>query len=383
MNTHGRMLRISLALNVVLIGISAFAFLGGSANPLHLFERASKGSSDVALLAESDLPGAELARLRQLGLTDEETMPIILERIRQKISDRIPTGSDSYWKSDWQSVSRESVSARSRQTEAIRAAVISMYGPQAETAIPLKDLFRPLEATLPFLSPAEQRAVVQYRMSRSVRAGPATPPVGTGLTPAPMPAFAAGSRQRAATSHADFLASLPAELSDANKFEISLRESPIAARLRAANADLTEPEFRALFVAIADAEAKHLPLSMDIAAGQVARSKVLKIVSQGDPAWIGLQAVAPRLALSEQQVSAVYEAVRQANTELAALAAEAAGGAARSPAQISGIMQERHRRIQQIVGAESAQTLLDALNESYRSFALRTPQAGAAGTLGQ
>jgi len=49
-------------------------------------------------------------------------------------------------------------------------------------------------------------------------------------------------------------------------------------------------------------------------------------------------------------------------------------------ARIGTIMQERQRRIEQLVGPEQAAMLLNALNEAYRSFALRASQIGAPNT---
>jgi hypothetical protein len=54
------------------------------------------------------------------------------------------------------------------------------------------------------------------------------------------------------------------------------------------DADLTEPEFRALFVAMADSERNRMPVPLDIAGGKVPKAKVLKVVAQSDPAWGGL-----------------------------------------------------------------------------------------------
>ena len=381
-NTQRRILLGSVALNLALIVFAAHRFFTPSVESRAPQVSAPKTSAPKVSTGELS---AELTRLRGLGLSLEETMPIILDRVRRSIAGAAPAVSDKYWQSDWQSVSREVLVARSRQTEAIRAELLSVYGAEAESAAPLRDLFRPLDATLPFLSPAEQRAIAQFRLTRPARVSGVPPPMGAGMMmaaamPAVPPNPQAGARVPMTGSHAEFMASLPSELSKASAFEFALRESPLAARLRAAHADLTESEFRALFTAMADAERNRVPPSLDLAAGQVPRSKVLKVVSQGDPAWLGLQAAAARISLPEQQVLAVYEVVRQTNVSLASLANPSGAAMSDRAARIGTIMQERQRRIEQLVGPEQAAMLLNALNEAYRSFALRASQIGAPNT---
>jgi hypothetical protein len=311
-------------------------------------------------------------------------MPIILDQLRHRLASVAPAVDDKYWESDWQNASRDALIARSRQSEAIRTALVSLYGPDAESAAPFRDLFRPLDATFPFLSPAEQRAIVQYRLTRAVRTSRGPTTMGSGMpTPTSMPAappnMPLGNRAPLPGSHAEFMASLPSEMSKENAFEFALRESPLAARLRAAHADLTEAEFRALFTAMADAERARVPLSLDLVSKQVPRTKALKVVSQGDPGWLGLQAAATRLALSEQQTLAIYDVVRQTNASLAALA-NSNPGVLPDRDRIATIMQERQRRIEQVVGAEQALAVLNALNDSYRSFALQSSRVGVSAT---
>jgi hypothetical protein len=317
MEIKTRVLLVSLALNLALIGLSVYALVRVSESSLAP-RSVETGTSSVGALKISapEVPvanlSADLMRLRGLGLSVEETMPIILDRLRRSVYS-LSSVEDKYWESDWQSASREAVVARSHQSEAIRAALLSLYGPDAESAAPFHDLFRPLDATLPFLSPAEQRALVQFRLARA-SAGP--PPFGPSMpmpaaVPASPPNMPAVNRVPLPGSHAEFVASLPSALSKKSAFEVALRESPLAARLRSARADLTESEFRLLFTAMADAERDRVPLSLELLSRQVPRAKALKVVSQGDPAWLGLQSAASRLSLSEQQVVAIYDAVRQ------------------------------------------------------------------------
>lgn len=369
MITQGRVLGISVALNLALAIVAGYQYFKpstGADSATQNPKRARIAASDairVRTFPTSDYElRSEVARLHALGLSAEETMPLIVDLIKRRVAATTPPSASNYWASEWESVSQDLVVARARQNDAIRAALLSVYGPDAERAAPLREIFRPLEPIYPFLSPTEQRALERFRLTRAA--------------PAPRRANS-GSGSMVPADHSDFMASLPPELSAASAFELALRESPLAARLRAAHADLTEAEFRALFAAIADAERNHVPVPLDIAGGKVPRAKVLKVVTQTDPAWHGLQSAAMQSALPERRLIEVYEVVRETNGSVASLMRTGGSSMPDRGARITELMRSRDRRIAQLVGEQVAASLLNALNDTYRSLALRSSQPEA------
>jgi uncharacterized protein YoxC len=69
----------------------------------------------------------------------------------------------------------------------------------------------------------------------------------------------------------------------------------------------------------------------------------------------------------------VYEIIRDTNQSVAGLNASIPERAQK----LVATMQERDRRIAQLIRDEPAASLINALNETYRSFAMRPAQPGA------
>jgi hypothetical protein len=291
-------------------------------------------------LAQAGEPQGQIGQLRALGLSEEQTMPLVLASLTSGI-DGAPLAAAEFWRSDWTSMSPEALRTREERLEAVRTALIDTYGPEAESAQPLRALFRPLESRYPFLSPGEQRAIVRSVASR-----------------------------RMPRSHGEFMASLPSELSPTGAFEFALRESPLAMRIRAAQADLTEAEFRALFAKMAEAERTGTALRPESLGSAVPSTKAMKVLSRGDPAWDALRTAATSVPIAERQLWAVYEVLRDSNESLRRVRP---GESPPSPAALAAKSRDRHVRIAGLVGEPAAAVLIKTVDEMYRSMPRAPP----------
>jgi hypothetical protein len=286
-----------------------------------------------------DLQG-QIGRLRALGLSVDETMPLVLASLMSEI-DGAPLAAAEYWRSDWTSMSPEALHSREEQLETVRKALLRSYGPEAESARPLRAIFRPLESRYPFLSPSEQRAIVRSSSSR-----------------------------RMPRSHGEFIAALPPELSPTSALELALRDSPLAMRIRAAQVELTESEFRALFAALEEAERTGTPLRPESLGNAVPRDKAMKVLARGDPAWDALRNAATSVPIPESKRWAVYEVIRDSHDSL--LRARQ-GDSPPSPDALMANMRDRHSRIAGLVGEPAAAVLIRSVDDLYRSMPRAPP----------
>jgi hypothetical protein len=360
-------LAASIVLNVAAFGLLTYRYVTRPGPEPAPVSAPSAGTAGLPRSAGSSGQtsglGAEVIRLQSLGLTRDETVPIVLHELL--VSNKLDDTSAGYWKSDWQGNYSEALLTHDQQLDGARVELVATYGQAVESAEPLQEIFRPLQNRLPFLTPAEQRAVVRYRLERQAQSSRSTPPAPTsspdgGSALVPPPGNVHGA------THAEFMQSLPKSISADHAYEYALRESPLAVRLRAANADLTEQEFRSLFAAIASAEQRGIPVRISDVQ-DVAKYKVLKVLSMGDPAWRAVQSTTAAAALNESQMWAIYEVLRTAQGSLAALVRP---NELVQPDALIAVRRDRDEQISRIVGPDVAAMLIAALNDSYRTAAL-------------
>lgn len=354
-------LLISLTLNLV---IGADWLLGGN-EPARL-------GTDIAAGAEGGVGSAkppttagelvsDLARLRRSGLSDEDTMPIMLQKVMSAAEGTIPDNG-RYWEAGWTPAADADPSARSAIEAEARRTLLGLYGPAAEDAAALATIFRPLQREYPFLSAAEQRAVVAVRLRRVGRPnfiGSVLPPgaissdliVGAaGLPAAPAP-----------DAELAFLDDLATALPDDKARAVAMRESSLAHQIRKANAKLSEEQFGNAYDAVVAARRRQRPISLPELERAVGKRSALAILAQFDPAWPGLARTARSLGLSDDILMEVYSVVAESSDIIAGRLAPGAinEGTARF---VSETIARRDERIRALVGAEFTPQLLSVLN---------------------
>ncbi|MCU0730780.1 MAG: hypothetical protein MUE84_04260 [Hyphomonas sp.] len=295
--------------------------------------------------------GEELARLRSLGLSDDETMPIILQKVMKAAEESVPRG-QKYWERDWAPSALANPSARATVLGKAEASLRALYGPGAEDAMALASVFRPLQREYPFLSPAEQQAVIAARIRRLGQQGSAQ--LGS-MRASP----SGGAPQDADLSLLEDLSSvLPIEKARA----VALRESTLAQRIRASDARLSEEQFGRIFDLLVDARRRQRPVALRDLGAVVEKPAALRVLAQFDPSWPRLSATSRSLGLSDQAALDVFAVVKEASDELAGRLKT--GAVNQDSARfIAETLSRRNERIRSLVGSQAAPQLLAALNE--------------------
>lgn len=276
---------ISLALNLGLAAIAGFSRKESVDRPLssqvgagQLPEPSAAANAVASAMAE------RVDRLRDQGASEANVRLVIAGIARLHI--RQPVAQAPYWSREWQSASGAAALAAQEARDQMAAEIARLFGPEAESFPEFSEFFRPLDGLYPFLTPTEQRVVARRRAQRQVelssaaggpsRADPLRFPGSPG-TPVSVSQFTRTD------DYADVLSANSA-------LELALRESALASQLRAAETVFTEQQFRDIFVAIRDAEARRSELDMvalskrvpgiQLVAGLASHNAALRLMGQ-------------------------------------------------------------------------------------------------------
>lgn len=360
----GILCALSVAGNLIL----GVAWLSASRQESQVDERGSpetKRPAAATVLASVNVPISdevlrrEVDQLKQRGLSEEQTMTIMLDRISRSLESSYPRN-EKYWEANWQPGPAADLQTRAAFTQAVGDTLTRLFGATAENAPALASVFRPFDREYPFLAPAEQRALRDLRLRRQLArtsgapgSGPASSPVVPGvLSPGTGGASLAGS---------SFIDELAAALPKEKALEVALRESSVAQRLRAANAGLTEEEFRKLFNVIAEADRAGRPATLRQLVPIVSKQTAVRVLAQSDPVWPKLVQASRDSRLSDDTLMAVYSLVRESADDL--VGRVQAGVLSQENARlVAESISRRNERIRGLVGEETAARLLEAIN---------------------
>lgn len=305
----------------------------------------------------------------------------LLQHLEEEHLRRARAVSDEFWATgtEYQSAYTQ---ALVQGVESIREEIVESFGIAAKDDPLFRSLFRPLDPMYWFLTSDQQIAVQELRLERDVAlqaaarsaAGP-----GALVRPNSVPA---GS-ERAGEIIRKYQSDLAALLDDDVLVELELRDSTIAQQLRTAGLDLSESEFREIYLLLAEMQAA--PANVDAfldlrerLRGVLGDRRFAMLWAGRDPVFAQLKETAGQYALTDAAILAVYEVMNRfqdRRMRLAKTAEHDPGGAARVSMAIGD---EERAAISQLVGEEVADEIVRSRAlQSLRLFGNtgRLPQA--------
>lgn len=350
------MLAASLAANV-LLGLAAFGrpvpqpddegrigAVGFDEPPVVDYRNATAAAE--ALVAD-DAFAARLVQLRAL------------EQVAQA---EVAAVAAEYWRSDGSyeiEFGRALLDARDR----VRAELLGRYGPDARDDPAFARLFRPLDPAHAFLSTEQQLALERLRFERERRLGEA------------MQDRPAGEASEAARPVEEwYQRELAALLDEANRFELELRDSALARRLRDSGVGFSEAEFRASFRILAALEAGAGGIDGVLAAREalsdlLGSRRSASLWSARDPAATRIAAIATAAGVAATALPLVHEVLDGFQQQRLELARSASANPARTAEATRALAEQERAALAAIVGDDTAATILrERAVESYRVF---------------
>jgi hypothetical protein len=186
--------------------------------------------------------------LRMLGLTEDETKPLILAHLRSRERRRLGNAEFRYWTKEGDTLLLKAVADELAVSDRVRSALSEIYRHSDDDAM-FAQLYRPYDERLSFLTSPQQVQLqhgrLQFRLA--ARNGPAGG-LGESFGQPPMNLRSAGLHPESDPAWRGFLDTI---LPPATLFEYELRESPLAGDLRASGVELSETEFREAYRVLA------------------------------------------------------------------------------------------------------------------------------------
>jgi hypothetical protein len=308
----------------------------------------------------------EVARLKSLGLTEAETMQIALNMVWSSVRASNPK-QDEYWLPTWQPQVIADTVTRLAEHRAVRSELLGIFGPAAEDAKPFAQVYRPLDRQYPFLSSREQQAVFDHRLALQTHQGVRSRATDGADRPDRVdPSPARLSQRGTASGIASATGGLEPVLPQQKLFEIAVRESAAAERLRKADADLTEAQFREVFAIFWRAEIEARAAGLVDLQEVVARHKALQILGQFDPAWGAIARRGRELKVSDNLLMEVFGVVRAAADQANEMMRNQTQVSPEMIAAIAKRIADRDASVSQLVGPDVAAALLTSVNAAYR-----------------
>jgi hypothetical protein len=299
--------------------------------------------------------------LRSLGLTDDDTKPLILAQIRSTERARLSHREFRYWAQDGDAELLQVAADELAALDRIRDALAQIYQRPAEDPV-FAQLYRPYDDRLPFLSSQQQLQLQAGRLRFRLAAARGMDMGGErSIEHTPMNARAPGLHPESAPEWRSFLETI---LDPAALFEYELRESPLAGELRRAGIELSETEFREVHRALAT-----LANDPDTIAYRETRVALRKLLGSQrfDELWAGRDPVYPIVSqllrargFPETAIFAAYGVLNRAQDAFVDAAALTVRDPARGVVAASEISANEERQLAGIVGDDIATQILTA-----------------------
>jgi hypothetical protein len=291
--------------------------------------------------------GNYYAALQSRGLNAEEAKMLVLARLEAHARELAFEPPIPYWQhgagSTLASALRLSV-----ELDQARAALVEVFGGDAEHEPLFARLYRPLDPMLSFMSSAQQVAVQRLKLEGLLAV------VDDRTARAPVPAERMGTVLEPATLH-----------------EYLLRDSPLAEELRRSGVELTEAEFRETFDILQSLE-ESIPDAEVYAHARNALRAVLggrrfAVLWAGrDPLFAVIQRVAENHALTAETVLSAYELFNDHQDALLEATRSANGDRQRQSQGVQEAQMRLETQLSGLVGAEVA----DAITRAHVQEAL-------------
>jgi len=286
--------------------------------------------------------------LRSLGLTEREVKRLVLARLEAYVAPSLQASRYRYWRRDG-GYDVEEAERRFAAAAAVRAGLLKLYGNAAVDDSMLKRVFRPLDDRLEFLTSAQQLAIQKARIEHARSAARDTRP---GVPSVPLE-FRPEWR--------DLLASM---LDGELLREYAFRESALAEQLRNAPVELSEAEFREVFLDLAELEeapgAETLRNARRELRALLGMQRFDRLWATRDPVYEVVRELMGRRGVPEETIDAVYAVINTAQDAFADAAAMTDRDPMRAIEAAREIAAAEERQIADLVGPELAKHIVTA-----------------------
>lgn len=293
------------------------------------------------------------ARLRRLGLSHDETKPLLLKHLRDAFLPLRRVGVDKYWRSGvLAALERRLVGFEAEAP--IRDMLRAVYGDEAETDSAFTDLFRPLQGRLPFLSSNAQLALRHDRLVERIER------VRVAVECRKSRRSSCVDPEQGAM--ADQFTALRGLADEATLFEVAVRESVLAEQLRNAGVEFTEDEFRTAYRILSSLEG--MPAPADVQSARAGLRETLgprrfdRLWAGRDPVFGVVARVLDEHGFGEDQQFAAYGVINRAQDELIEAAMVQATNAARAAELVRAASTRETAQLTDLLGEPAAKRLL-------------------------
>jgi hypothetical protein len=284
-------------------------------------------------------------RLTAGGLPEMEAKRALLAWLEARMPE--PPAKE-YWRPAHLSDARERL-ARFQSREAVRAALLSAFGPSADADPAFSALFSPYRHEFPFLSPAKQRALEAIYASRDTALLGATTETASAVEASARSAVAEIEKLLAADELEQF----------------RLRTSPLARQLLASGFQFSEQEFKSAFQALAASKtgeeltatsAFRIGSGTDETTGRLRTAlgnRFEEYQKLQDPRYQILTAVSQSFGIATTQRDAAYAAIRAAEAAIETINKSGPVLMPDSRLKLSEIAQQREERLKHLLGTKA------------------------------
>lgn len=356
-------------------GQSQYAKWKSSRPGIELAERSGLARAEPAAqlrIDQSDIQSKAIQlreRLKTLGLSEDEAMPVVLTYLESRYPRNAPIG--TYWHKGWRPTTVDTIDYEQRREEAVRTMVVAIYGGAAEAAKPFERYFQPLADEYPFLTAVEQRRLIKMRrenaLRRTLQSGALAATSVAGVRPGNGQDEGARRSSETTGDPLESMLRLEEVMPKEKAFEIALRESSLAYSLRSSDVDYSESEFRAVFAEALSAARDHRPLTLSRMQAVLPNEKALRVIAAADPAMAAIRRVASGADLSDYKTWEIFKVYRESSDQVFDLLPRKGEGMnPGNVARVKSVLEERQRKIEAISGVEIARRIIEEIGRDSR-----------------
>jgi hypothetical protein len=289
--------------------------------------------------------------LQSRGLSAQEAKMLLLARLEARARELAIEPPAPYWQSGAGSTLTSALRFVAELDHA-RAALVEIFGTDAEHEPTFARLFRPLDPVFSFLSSAQQIAIQRQKLDQHAA-------VGVGPAPRALVADPLSRVPSGAIAAQELAEGLATVLEPTALHEYLLRDSPLADQLRRSGVEFTEPEFRATFDVLQSLEQSSPDADVYADARDSLRAllggrRFAILWGARDPLFSAVRRAGEKHALDEEKVLSVYELFNDHQDALLEVTRSANGDRQR---QIEGLRDAQVRlesRLSGLLGVEVA-----------------------------
>jgi hypothetical protein len=367
-------LALSFLLNVILVGLVV------RASHQEFQSEISVSPSHTAVPAEpatvqQGYPAYYQALLSR-GLSDVEARTLLLVRLEGEARTRVGPSAPKYW----QAPATAGIDVGLRlldELDRVRRVLSGIFGSQAELDPTLAKVFRPLDPEFSFLTSTQQIEIQRLKLKRqqaSIEAAQNARSRGN-CQPQVQTADSAGRP----SDPTGFVVELAKVLKEPALSEYLLRDSSLAAQLRASRVEFTEPEFRETFHILRRLEES--PASAGVyAEARDALRRVLgdrrfaQFWATRDPFFAAIERTAERHSMTEDTLASVYEIFADYQDAMTNTLRSGPPDPERARRELGAARTRMKGRLSGLVGEETADDFLRSYAQEMANVGRAVPQ---------